>query len=107
METAWRLTASLFRLTVIHLHASAGGSPEGRRMVRTVRQVSRRCEQPRRTFVKFPVELFDVIPGIGSARIDVPLDPVETEVPEDFQSGQEGSGRAHHTCPRPQAASRG
>ena len=58
-------------------------------------------------FVKFPIELFDVIPGIGSARIDVPLDPVETEVPEDFQSGQEGSGRAHHTCPRPQAASRG
>ena len=36
-------------------------------------------------FVKFPIELFDVIPGIGSARIDVPLDPVETEVPEDFQ----------------------
>jgi hypothetical protein len=36
-------------------------------------------------FVKFPVELFDVIPGIGSARIDAPLDPVETDLPEDFQ----------------------
>lgn len=36
-------------------------------------------------FAKFPVELFDVIPGIGSARIDAPLDPVETDLPEDFQ----------------------
>jgi hypothetical protein len=36
-------------------------------------------------FVKFPVELFDVIPDIGSARIDGPLDPIETDVPEDFQ----------------------
>ena len=35
-------------------------------------------------FVKFPVELFDVIPGIGSARIDAPLDPVDTDLPEDF-----------------------
>ena len=36
-------------------------------------------------FVKFPVELFDVIPGIGSARIDAPLDPIDTDLPEDFQ----------------------
>jgi hypothetical protein len=36
-------------------------------------------------FVKFPVELFDVIPGIGSARIDTPLDPIEADLPEDFQ----------------------
>jgi hypothetical protein len=36
-------------------------------------------------FVKFPNELFDVIPGIGSARIDTPLDPSETAVSEDFQ----------------------
>ena len=36
-------------------------------------------------FVKFPVQLFDVIPGIGSARIDVPLDLIETDLPEDFQ----------------------
>ena len=36
-------------------------------------------------FVKFPIELFDVIPGIGSARIDAPLDPIETDLPEDFQ----------------------
>jgi hypothetical protein len=34
---------------------------------------------------KFPVELFDVIPGIGSARIDAPLDPTETDLPEDLQ----------------------
>lgn len=36
-------------------------------------------------FVKFPIELFDVIRGIGSARIDAPLDPIETDLPEDFQ----------------------
>ena len=36
-------------------------------------------------FVKFPVELFDVIPGIGSARIDTPLDLTETDSPEDLQ----------------------
>lgn len=35
-------------------------------------------------FVKFPIELFDVIPGIGSARIDAPLDPIDTDLPEDF-----------------------
>ena len=35
-------------------------------------------------FVKFPIELFDVIPGIGSARIDAPLDPIEADLPEDF-----------------------
>jgi hypothetical protein len=34
---------------------------------------------------KFPVELFDVIPGIGSARIDAPLDPIDTDLPEDLQ----------------------
>ena len=34
---------------------------------------------------KFPVELFDVIPGIGSARIEAPLDPTETDLPEDLQ----------------------
>ena len=37
-------------------------------------------------FVKFPVELFDVIPGIDSARIDGPLNPVDTDLPEDFQA---------------------
>lgn len=37
-------------------------------------------------FVKFPAELFDVIPGIGGARIDGPLDPVDTDLPEDFQA---------------------
>jgi hypothetical protein len=37
-------------------------------------------------FVKFPVELFEVIPGVGSARIDGPLDPVDTDLPEDFHS---------------------
>jgi hypothetical protein len=36
-------------------------------------------------FAKFPVELFDVIPGISSARLDVPIDPTETDLPEDFQ----------------------
>ncbi|MGO9191547.1 MAG: protein NO VEIN domain-containing protein [Streptosporangiaceae bacterium] len=35
-------------------------------------------------FVKFPIELFGVLPGIGSARIDAPLDPVDTDLPEDF-----------------------
>ena len=39
-------------------------------------------------FAKFPVELFDVIPGISSARIDVPLDLAETGLPEDFQAGK-------------------
>lgn len=34
---------------------------------------------------KFPVELFDVIPGIDSARIDAQLDPVDTDLPEDLQ----------------------
>jgi hypothetical protein len=34
---------------------------------------------------KFPVELFDVIPGIGSAHIDETLDRVEDDLPEDFQ----------------------
>ncbi len=36
-------------------------------------------------FVKFPVQLFDVLPGIESAQIDAPVDPSETDVPEDFQ----------------------
>ena len=36
-------------------------------------------------FVKFPVELFDVIPGIEAARIDAPLDPMDIDLPEDFQ----------------------
>jgi hypothetical protein len=36
-------------------------------------------------FVKFPVELFDLIPGIRAARIDAPLDPTDTNLPEDFQ----------------------
>jgi hypothetical protein len=36
-------------------------------------------------FAKFPVELFDVIPGISSARLDVPIYPTETDLPEDFQ----------------------
>jgi hypothetical protein len=35
-------------------------------------------------FVKFPIELLDVIPGIGAARIDAPLDPIDTDLPEDF-----------------------
>lgn len=35
-------------------------------------------------FVKFPVELFGVIPGIDAARIDGPADPAETDLPEDF-----------------------
>jgi hypothetical protein len=39
-------------------------------------------------FVKFPVELFDVIPGIASARIDATLDPLDTDLPEDFQWGK-------------------
>jgi hypothetical protein len=37
-------------------------------------------------FVKFPVELFDVIPGIDSARLDAPLDPMDADLPEDYQS---------------------
>jgi hypothetical protein len=37
-------------------------------------------------FVKFPVELFDVIPGISSARIDGVLDPVDVDVPEDYKT---------------------
>jgi hypothetical protein len=36
-------------------------------------------------FVKFPIELFEVIPGIESARIDASLDPMDTDLPEDFQ----------------------
>jgi hypothetical protein len=36
-------------------------------------------------FVKFPIELFDVIPGIDSARIDALLDPSGTDLPEDYQ----------------------
>ena len=36
-------------------------------------------------FVKFPVELFEVIPGIASAQLDVPLDPIDADLPEDFQ----------------------
>jgi hypothetical protein len=40
---------------------------------------------PEAYLVKFPVELFDVIPGIESARIDAPLDPIDTDLSEDFQ----------------------
>jgi hypothetical protein len=36
-------------------------------------------------FAKFPVELFDVIPGIGAALIDAPFDPAESDLPEDLQ----------------------
>jgi hypothetical protein len=36
-------------------------------------------------FVKFPVELFDVLPGIESARFDGRLDPVDVDLPEDYQ----------------------
>jgi hypothetical protein len=36
-------------------------------------------------FVKFPAELFEVIPGIDSARIDGSLDPVDVDLPEDYQ----------------------
>lgn len=36
-------------------------------------------------FVKFPIELFDVIRGIGPARLNTPLNPIETDLPEDFQ----------------------
>ena len=35
-------------------------------------------------FVKFPVELFDVIPGIEGARILGSYNPTGTDVPEDF-----------------------
>ncbi|GEM_PF-5073120 len=36
-------------------------------------------------FVKFPVELFDVVPGVGSARIDGGVDPSSVTIAEDFQ----------------------
>lgn len=36
-------------------------------------------------FVKFPLELFDVIPGIGAARIEGALDLAGVDVPEDYQ----------------------
>jgi hypothetical protein len=36
-------------------------------------------------FAKFPAELFGVIPGIDSAQLDAPLNPVDTDLPEDFQ----------------------
>lgn len=36
-------------------------------------------------FVKFPVELFDVIPGAAGARIDGAVDPLSVTVAEDFQ----------------------
>ena len=53
-------------------------------------------------FVKFPVELFDVIPGIGSARIDTPLDPLDTDLPEDFQPpGKKAPAGAPHVLRTP------
>lgn len=36
-------------------------------------------------FVKFPVELFDVIPGIDNARIEGVVVPTDVDIPEDFQ----------------------
>ena len=52
--------------------------PAGRQEVRAVQAY----------FAKFPVELFNVIPGISSARIYVPLGLAETDLPEDFQAGK-------------------
>jgi hypothetical protein len=114
LQTVWRLYGDC--METHRFSVPADGDPSARQRRRQPRGPENGANRPASQqevraaeayFVKFPIELFDVIPGIGSARIDVPLDPVETEVPEDFQSGQEGSGRAHHTCPRPQAASRG
>lgn len=50
-------------------------------------------------FVKFPVELFDVIPGIESACMEAAPDPFEVEVVEDFQQpGKKApSGRTART----------
>jgi len=48
-------------------------------------------------FVKFPVELFDVISGISSARIETPLDPAATEVSEDFQPPGKKAPRGRST----------
>lgn len=48
-------------------------------------------------FVKFPVELFDVIPGIAAARIENPLDPVDVDIPEDFQPSRKQAPRGRTT----------
>ena len=32
-------------------------------------------------FVKFPVELFDVIPGLDNARLNTAVDPAEAPIP--------------------------
>ena len=58
--------------------------------------------------MKFPIELFDVIPGIGSARIDAPLDPIDTDLPEDFQPpGKKAPAGRTTRAAGPQAARRG
>jgi len=36
-------------------------------------------------FVKFPVELFDLIPGIESAKLGTDLEVEDADIPEDFQ----------------------
>lgn len=36
-------------------------------------------------FVKFPLELFDIIPGINSAKFDADANTDDIDVPEDFQ----------------------
>jgi hypothetical protein len=67
---------------------------------------------PEAYLVKFPVELFDVIPGIESGRIDAPLDPIDTDLSEDFQPpGKKPPGGAPHapwtpSCEMPLSARR-
>jgi hypothetical protein len=51
-------------------------------------------------FAKFPVELFDVIPGIDAARLDTPLDPAETDIPEDFQPAGRKAPKGRTTRPQ-------
>ncbi len=48
-------------------------------------------------FVKFPVELFDLIPGIESARVGADVEVEDADVPEDFQPASKTAPRGRTT----------
>jgi hypothetical protein len=48
-------------------------------------------------FVKFPVELFELVPGIESARAEVGAEDPDGEVPEDFQPPNQRAPRGRTT----------
>lgn len=51
-------------------------------------------------FVKFPIELFELIPGIESARVGTDADIGDADIPEDFQPARKKAPHGRTTRPQ-------